>query len=499
MGTTRLSNDPIKVYDARWEAGDFGEPEVRRLIEALLLYGLRLGVDTVTLTRDGRLGSSRVLELALEVSLRAGFNVVLCAEPVSTTHSYFLSFRTTLESPNTMGLTITASHNPASYVGLKVTVPPVQAVGLDCGPEGGLSKVRELYHGRQKLQERPGGTLRIVNLTAEYIRFSMEAAGISEGALRGLNVVLDALNGSAGAEIFRALDACGIDIKPLRIVPDGQFPTGAPNPASRGRMDQAVAAAGLTTAAVIGTDGDGDRLVFGNSRGILSAGFASIPVLHSAVRGSLETPKVLHDPKTNPLALSEWKKAGIRPMLFRNGHSQIKDYMRRLSAVAAVEESGHYYHRITEKGLTVFCENSLITILSFLRALMANQKLFDELWRLQHRVFTTGEINFQLESDEVRDRALDSLLGYFSGDRALMVSKTTEGIDLQGTVVSKGMDLEVADAPASDHWYSGYLRIATNEKAVVRIYVSAGDAAYGRRIEGDLREILQQYRAREID
>jgi phosphomannomutase len=493
------ADDPIKVYDARWEAGDFGEAEVRRLIEASLLYGRGLGVDTVTLTRDARLGSSRVLELALEASLRAGFRVVLCAEPVGTTHSYFLSFRTTLEAPGTMGLTITASHNPATYVGLKITVPPVRAVGLDCGPEGGLSKVRELYHSRQELTERPGGTLRIVNLTEEYIRFSMQAAGVAEGALSGMSVVLDALNGSAGPEIFRALEASGVAVKPLRIIPDGQFPAGAPNPTSRGRMDEAVAAAGPARAAVIGTDGDGDRLVFGDPRGVLSAGYASIPVLCSAVGRPGETPKVLYGPKIAPPALVEWRKAGIRPVLFRNGHSQIKDQMRRLSAEAAVEESGHYYHRMTQDGLTVFCENSLVTILLFLRAWMANPRLFEQLWALQRRVFTTGEINFQLESNPLRDRALESLLGYFASEGANMVSKTPEGVDLQGTLVAKGIDLEARVAPAADHWYSGYLRMATNEKAVVRVYITADEAAYGRGIERDLRAILRRYGAREID
>ena len=42
--------------------------------------------------------------------------------------------------------------------------------------------------------------------------------------------------------------------------------------------------------------------------------------------------KVLFDPKVNPLALAEWGKLGVSPVLFRNGHSQIKDYMRQIGA-----------------------------------------------------------------------------------------------------------------------------------------------------------------------
>ncbi len=121
------------------------------------------------------------------------------------------------------------------------------------------------------------------------------------------------------------------------------------------------------------------------------------------------------------------------------------------------------------------------------------------LWSLQRRVFTTGEINFRLASEEVRDRALESLLGYFTAEGAHMRSQTAEGIDLQGTVVGKGLDPDTGAPPASDRWYSGYLRIATNEKAVLRVYLSAGRAACGRRIAEELREILRRHRAQEID
>ena len=139
------NSDPIKVYDARWEEEDFSEGEVERLFEAVLLYGRELGVDTVTIARDARTGAGRVMELAVELALRAGLRVFACAEPISTPHSYFLSLAIAKDHPQTMGLTITASHNPASYVGLKTTVPIAQAIGLDSGPRGGLTRVREIF------------------------------------------------------------------------------------------------------------------------------------------------------------------------------------------------------------------------------------------------------------------------------------------------------------------------------------------------------------------
>ena len=51
--------DPIKVYDARWEVQEFSDDQIRRLFEATLAYGRRPGVDTITFTRDARLGCVR--------------------------------------------------------------------------------------------------------------------------------------------------------------------------------------------------------------------------------------------------------------------------------------------------------------------------------------------------------------------------------------------------------------------------------------------------------
>ncbi|HET6485653.1 MAG TPA: hypothetical protein VFH83_04490, partial [Spirochaetia bacterium] len=295
--------DPIKVYDARWEVDEFDRNEVARLVEATLMYGRLLGVDAVTICRDARVGCAALAELAMDIALGSGFEVLLCPDPVSTPQSYFVTFQASAAHPRTMGLTFTASHNPAAYVGLKVVVPPVQAIGLDCGPLGGLRKVRELYHGGEPLPGGGRGRLHMQSLAGDYVEFSMDAAGLAPGSLAGLTVVFDFFNGSAGPEVMDALQRSGASVVPLHLVPDGTFPAGSPNPTSAGKMAAAVARAREAgRAVVVGTDGDGDRLVFGDGTGVLSAGIAAIPILSLTVpekRGERE--KVLYDPKVSPL------------------------------------------------------------------------------------------------------------------------------------------------------------------------------------------------------
>lgn len=496
-------NDPIKVYDARWEVGEFTDVQVRRLFEATFLYGRQLGIDTVCLTRDARLAAGHVLELGLDEAMRAGLRVFLIPDPISTPHAYFAAHHLSQKHPATMGLAVTASHNPSNYVGIKFTVPPVQAIGFDCGPMGGLTKVREIYHSSQRVEPRGEGTLELMDVREAYVAYSLQLAGVAPGDLKGLRVVLDAFNGSAGPELYAALQLAGAEVVAHRLVPDGTFPTGSPNPTSQGKMDHAVSlAARHDAAAVVGLDGDGDRLVFGDRRGILTAGFAFVPILRAcreqAPGGT--APPVLYDPKVSPLALAEWGRLGTRPTLFRNGHSQIKDYMTQIGALAAAEESGHYYHRLPLGDITISAENSIVTTLLFLRAIRRDAGTLAELWRMQDQIFTTGEFNYQFDSDATRDAALSEVIAALVAEGAGTVTATPDGIDLQGTCVSKGVVLDPSDVSLAPGWYSGYLRVATNEKHVVRSYFSAGDEPSGRRVEQLAREILQtRYRGKVID
>jgi phosphomannomutase len=492
--------DPIKVYDARWEVDEFDRKEIVRLVEATLLYGRLLGVDAVTICRDARLGCAPLMELATDIALGSGFDVFLCLDPVSTPQSYFVTFHVSETHPRTMGLTFTASHNPAGYVGLKVVVPPVQAIGLDCGPLGGFRKIRQIYHGGDTLAGGSRGRLRVRSLAREYVDFSLQRAGLTDGGLEGTSVVFDFFNGSAGSEMMDALQRTGASVFPLRLVPDGSFPTGSPNPTSAGKMAAAVAAAKKgKCAVVVGTDGDGDRLVFGDDTGILSAGIAAIPILSRmlSVKEDTQRARVLYDPKVNPLALSEWARLGVTPILFRNGHSMIKERMRSIDAAAAAEESGHFYHRLVGAGPPVFVENSLVTMLSFLRSVREQPSLMEELRNLQDRVFTTGEFNFQLENDRARDEALSKVLQGFRDDGAEVISRTADGTDLMGFHVSKGIDAPTG--ALREGWYQAYLRAATNEKAVVRLYLSAGDPRVGRDWEKRIRQTLSALGGRVID
>ena len=296
--------DPIKVYDARWEVDDFDDAEVTRLFEATLAYGRLTGRRhrDAHARRPARLPAS-VGDRHQHGRAASAFASIACADPISTPQGYFVALRTSARHPKTMGLAITASHNPAQYIGIKFTVPTVQAIGLDCGPLGGLTKVREIYHSdetfRRGSRRRAVSRHRIPPPSTSTIRSKLPAS--KPGELAGLTVVLDAFHGSAGPELWHALTKAGVRVVPLRLVPNGEFPTGSPNPTSQGKMDRAIqlAAAGEGRCRPRASTATATAIVFGDRRGIFSAGFVTVPILRTLLdEGKLTAgAKVLYDPK----------------------------------------------------------------------------------------------------------------------------------------------------------------------------------------------------------
>ncbi len=497
--------DPIKIYDARWEVSEFDDQQVARLFESTLGYARLIGVDTLVLTRDARLGCARVMEIGIKVAVEGGFRLFVCFDPISTPLSYFVAMQTSVNFPKTMGLTVTASHNPKQYVGIKYTVPTVEAIGYDCGPLGGLKKVKELYHQTDfNLEKIPGGSMTILqNPVDDYIDYTFDLAGLKSNELMGLSVVLDTFNGSAGPELYRALQKAGVEITPFRLAPNGEFPTGSPNPTSQNKMNQAMELAVQNKAdLIIGIDGDGDRIVFGDQQGVFSAGFVMIPILKSILSDS-DNPKpskILYDPKVNPMALLKWADLNAGPVLFRNGHSQIKAFMKEAGAIAGAEESGHFYHQLPLGGMVVSGENSLYTILLFLKSVHENKGIISEIRTLQDQIFTSGEFNFEFADDTIRDKAMNAAIELFENDHARLTTHSENGDDLEGTVVYKGIEQQSGKITLSNDWYAAYVRTATNEKGVVRSYISSCNTQVGKALQEKIVLLLTgQFNGKQIE
>jgi phosphomannomutase len=200
------------------------------------------------------------------------------------------------------------------------------------------------------------------------------------------------------------------------------------------------------------------------------------------------------------MALLKWAELNAEPVLFRNGHSQIKAFMKQTGAIAGAEESGHFYHRLPLKDMDVSGENSLYTILLFLKSVHQNKSIVAEIRTLQNQIYTSGEFNFEFQDDTTRDEALNAVISLFESDYAKLTTHSENGDDLDGTVVYKGVDQAGGKIHLGNDWYAAYVRTATNEKGVVRTYISSCTAEVGEKLREKIEKILRaEFQGKEIE
>lgn len=339
----------VKTYDIRGLVGiDLTETVVEALAAAFVDEVDAAGSEVIV-GHDMR-DSSPVFAAAFARGAEARGASVVSIGLCSSDESYFASG--SLDLPAVM---FTASHNPASYNGMKFSRAGAQAMSM----ETGLGAIRDravtyLENGIERASV--AGESRDIDVLAGYashLRHLVDLSGI-----RPLRVVVDAGNGMGGLTVPAVLGtAAGLPALPLEIIPlyfelDGTFPNHEANPLEPANivdLQRAVVEHGADVG--LAFDGDADRCFVVDERGN--------PVTPSAVTGIVAVREIARERKTHPddeiyvlhnLITSRSvpeaiDAAGATPVRTKVGHSLIKDEMRRTGAIFGGEHSAHYYFR----------------------------------------------------------------------------------------------------------------------------------------------------------
>ena len=217
----------FKQYDIRTRYNVLTSMQKDRLYNAVALY-IRDSVKakSVVIGRDARLNVPELAEGLAAMLRKAGLDVLINPLPITTCQFYY----TCMQHRTSAGIMVTASHNPAEYVGLKLVGPGVDPIAFGCGPDNGIAKIKELYEADAKVTEDRHGRLTVINHLYDYIDYCMKLSGVTEGSLKGTKILLEFLNGAAGTEMALAFQKAGADIECRNVAPDGFFRQGDPNP-----------------------------------------------------------------------------------------------------------------------------------------------------------------------------------------------------------------------------------------------------------------------------
>lgn len=335
----------------------------------------------IVMARDGRFSSPILRKNLVKGLVGAGAEVFDLG--LSTTPLFYFSVA---YYGYDGGINITASHNPKEYNGFKL----VREGAFPIGENTGLQQIKNLVMG-----DIPAGTLNgsIAKKKAiqDYIKFNLKEVNIKN--LRPLKIVVDTANAVPGILIPYLEKSLPLKIYHLFKELDGSFPNHSPDPLKKENIAKLCSEVKKRKADLgVAFDGDGDRVVFINEKGSAISADVVIALMAELILKENPGGKIIYDIRSGRAVKEVIEENGGTPVIWRVGHSFIKEKMREEGIIFGGEFSGHYYHQ-----KHYFCEAPLFVLLKIIELISASRKTFSQLIKPYQRYYHSGEINFEVD------------------------------------------------------------------------------------------------------
>ena len=226
---------------------------------------------------------------------------------------------------------ITGSHNPAEWNGIKMSILGGSVYGDTIQGFRTAIAVGDLAQG--------AGETRTEEVLDRYVEDILGRFSLA----RPLTVVVDCGNGTAAVVAERLLRGLGVEVIPLFCTSDGTFPNHHPDPTVDANLTDLIEAVREQGADVgIAFDGDGDRIGAVDEHGRVVRGdllvlLFGLDLLQRTGKGR----KLVFDVKCSQVLPQVFEAAGGIPIMWKTGHSLMKQKMKETGAELAGELSGH--------------------------------------------------------------------------------------------------------------------------------------------------------------
>lgn len=424
-------NSIVKAYDVRGLVGTDLTVEVVEALAAAFVDVIGLAGKNVVIGHDMR-ESSPEFAAAFASGVTARGASALMLGLCSTDECYFASGQ--LDAASAM---FTASHNPSTYNGIKLSRAGAQAISL----ETGLADIRDLAakyleHGFAKAEQ--AGTITSHSSLGDYAGFLRQMVDLS--SIRPLRIVVDAANGMGGHTTPAVLaNALGLGELPLEIIElyfelDGSFPNHEANPLDpKNLVDLQSAVVSHGADLGLAFDGDADRCFVVDELGqpVSPSTIASIVAVREIERARAlgeAQPKVLFGHLTSRRFAETVLANGALADRTRVGHSFIKAQMAETGAVFGAEHSAHYYFRDFW-----FADSGMLAAMHVMKALGSGTHTMSELAETYRNYPSSGEINQHVDDTKAVIARVENVfaergatLDVFDG--LTISSATTDGV-----------------------------------------------------------------------
>ncbi|HET7789950.1 MAG TPA: phosphomannomutase/phosphoglucomutase [Gemmatimonadales bacterium] len=330
----KVPADIFRQYDIRGTVAKELTPDLARAIgQAVATLGWRrLGrAPRFAVGRDNRPSGAALAGGVVQGIVAAGGAAVDVGE-LPTPALYFATHTLQVDG----GVQVTGSHNPPEFNGFKMVLAGDAVYGDE------IQAMRRLI-ADGGLEARSGGT----HAREGAILPAYRDAIVQRNAplARRVKVVVDCGNGVSSLIAISTLENLGALVVPLFAESDGTFPNHHPDPTVLENLKDLRAAVVKEGAELgIAFDGDGDRIGAVDERGTVVFGDQLLVLFgRDLARRMGKGQAVIFDVKCSEVLPRMLERAGLKPVMWKTGHSLIKQKMKEERAPLAGEMSGHMF------------------------------------------------------------------------------------------------------------------------------------------------------------
>jgi phosphomannomutase / phosphoglucomutase len=347
----QLPAEIFKAYDIRGIVGKTLTPEICYAVgQSLGSLSLERSADTIAVGRDGRLSGP-----SLSQALRDGIASTGCSAIdlglVPTPVSYFAGHYLKTGSC----VSVTGSHNPPDYNGIKMVVAGEAIWGDTIQSIKTRAETGDVKKG--------SGKQSAADIKQAYVDRIVGDAKLA----RKMKIAVDCGNGAAGELAPKIFKAMGCDVVEMFCDIDGTFPNHHPDPSKPENLKDLIKVVKETDVELgLAFDGDGDRLGIVTKSGQIIYPDRQMMLFAADVLSRNLGATIIYDVKCTRLLDKYIADHGGTPLMWKTGHSLVKAKLKETGAPLAGEMSGHIFFKERWYGFddAMYCGARLLEIVS---------------------------------------------------------------------------------------------------------------------------------------
>jgi len=383
----------FREYDIRGKvADDFPPDVVESLGKGFGTFIMRGGGQEIALSGDVRLTTPSLIEQFKTGVLSTGVDVINIGI-LPTPANYYSMFKLEVAG----AVQITGSHNPPEFNGFKMSRNKKAVFGES------IQNIRTIIENQD--YEMGEGTEVAYDILTEYKRMIVSKIDIQ----KPMKVVMDCGN-AAGAicapDVFKNLN---VELTELYCDVNGTFPNHHPDPTVKANLKDLIDLMKTGDYDIgLAFDGDADRVgVIDETGDVIWADQLMALFLPEVLE---EGDEILFDVKCSQALEDMILKYGGKPVMWKTGHSLIKQRMAELNCKLGGEMSGHIFFADDFFGF----DDAIYVAARIVQTLSRTDRTLSELKAELPTYYSTPEMRLEAESDEEKFRIAKEAVDYFT-------------------------------------------------------------------------------------